>query len=209
MPDATPSDLHIDSYGGSRKGAAMATLTTEEREKLPSSAFAIPDKREYPIHDQSHAANALSRASGKPEEGKVKAAVHSKYPALKKSDAEIVVPIWKDESKQIVYGVVLEPDQVDSQGDIVSPQEIEKAAHTYLADSRRSDVQHNEMAAGVDVVESYVAPCDLEVAGQRVQKGAWVIAHKIHDSELWGRICKGELTGYSIGGSGVRLAEEA
>lgn len=63
----------------------MAKLTPRERKNLPDSAFAIPEDREYPIQDVSHARNALSRVSqhGTPEEKRrVRAAVHRKYPSI-------------------------------------------------------------------------------------------------------------------------------
>lgn len=49
----------------------MAKLTTEERNKIPESEFALPGRR-YPIEDESHAANARARVSqhGTPEEKK-------------------------------------------------------------------------------------------------------------------------------------------
>lgn len=59
----------------------MAKLTSKARNKLPASAFAIPPDR-YPIHDVSHARNALARvaANGTPEEKrKVARAVASRY----------------------------------------------------------------------------------------------------------------------------------
>lgn len=40
----------------------MSRLTTAERNALPDSAFAGPN-RTYPVEDPSHAANAKSRAS--------------------------------------------------------------------------------------------------------------------------------------------------
>ncbi|MCH4142639.1 hypothetical protein [Acetobacter peroxydans] len=40
----------------------MSRLTTEERNALPDSAFALPGRR-YPIHDAAHARDALARAS--------------------------------------------------------------------------------------------------------------------------------------------------
>ena len=61
---------------------AKAKLKAKQRNALPKSAFAIPSKRAFPIHDESHARNALARASGKPEEAQVKAAVHRKYPNI-------------------------------------------------------------------------------------------------------------------------------
>jgi hypothetical protein len=59
----------------------MAKLTAKTRNAIPSSEFAGPD-RSYPIEDKNHARNALARASGKPVEGRIRAAVHRKYPSL-------------------------------------------------------------------------------------------------------------------------------
>lgn len=62
----------------------LSTLTSAERNALPASAFVFPSKRAYPIHDLAHAKDALARSSGKPEAAAVKAAVYSRYPALRK-----------------------------------------------------------------------------------------------------------------------------
>ena len=61
-----------------------AVLTSQQRKKLPASAFAIPPDR-YPIHDEAHARNALARVSqhGTPEEKrKVRNAVKRRYPHI-------------------------------------------------------------------------------------------------------------------------------
>jgi len=63
----------------------LGKLKSKTRKKLPDSSFAIPSKRKYPIHDRSHAANALARVAqhGTPAEKKqVRAAVCKKYPDL-------------------------------------------------------------------------------------------------------------------------------
>lgn len=57
-------------------------LTAASRNAKPSSAFALPGERKYPVDDRAHAANALSRSSGKGVYGKVKAAACSKFPDL-------------------------------------------------------------------------------------------------------------------------------
>lgn len=62
----------------------MSKLTANMRHNLPSSAFALPKERGFPIENISHARNALARASGTSVEGKVRAAVEAKYPSLKK-----------------------------------------------------------------------------------------------------------------------------
>lgn len=59
----------------------MAKLTAKTRNAIPTKEFAGPD-RSYPIQDASHARNALARASGKAVEGRVRAAVHHKYPNI-------------------------------------------------------------------------------------------------------------------------------
>lgn len=62
----------------------MAKLNAAARKKISGKNFAGPD-RSYPIEDASHARNALARASGKPVEARVRAAVHRKYPGIGKS----------------------------------------------------------------------------------------------------------------------------
>jgi len=65
----------------------MAKLTSKGRKQIKSSNFAIPSEKKYPIHDISHARNALARVSqhGTPaEKKKVRSAVYRKYPSLKK-----------------------------------------------------------------------------------------------------------------------------
>ncbi len=53
----------------------MSKLTTQQRNHLPDSAFALPGRR-YPVHDRGHAQAALARVAefGTPGE---KAAVHA------------------------------------------------------------------------------------------------------------------------------------
>lgn len=66
----------------------MATLKAKRRKRLPKSAFAIPSKRLYPIHDKAHARAALAYAARPNTRGAystVRAAVLKKYPSLKKS----------------------------------------------------------------------------------------------------------------------------
>jgi len=61
-------------------------LTTAGRNKIKPKNFAMPKQEKYPIHDLSHAKNALARVSqhGTPaEQAQVRSKVYSKYPALK------------------------------------------------------------------------------------------------------------------------------
>lgn len=63
----------------------LKQLSPRQREDLPASAFAIPEKRMYPIHDIAHARNALARAAQfgtEEEKAIVKKRVYAKYPEL-------------------------------------------------------------------------------------------------------------------------------
>jgi len=66
----------------------LSTLNAKARKHIAPSNFALPKTKQYPIHDLAHARNALARSSGKPEEGKVRAAVYKKFPQLKKKNTE-------------------------------------------------------------------------------------------------------------------------
>ena len=64
----------------------MSVLTSAQRKRLSSSTFVFPKERKYPIEDESHARNALSRAAqnlGPTGEAKVRAAVKRKFPNIK------------------------------------------------------------------------------------------------------------------------------
>lgn len=47
----------------------MSKLTSKERNALPTSEFALPGERKFPIPDASHARNALARASQQKAKG--------------------------------------------------------------------------------------------------------------------------------------------
>ncbi len=63
----------------------MARLTAWKRNRLPSSAFALPASRAYPIYDRAHARDALARVSEhgtEDEKAQVRAAVRQRYPDM-------------------------------------------------------------------------------------------------------------------------------
>jgi hypothetical protein len=121
------------------------------------------------------------------------------------SDARVrYCPILKaDTEKRIVYGVVLEPHTRDLQGDVLTVDTIEIAAHKYLVASRTVGDSHSGPAPA-EVVESYLAPADYDLGGHRITKGTWVMGVHILDADLWESVKQGEFTGFSIGGTGER-----
>lgn len=108
--------------------------------------------------------------------------------------------------RQIVYGIVLKPHVPDAHGDIFTPEEIERAAHAYLARSRLLDWRHERLlppSQGVPV-ESFIAPVDFSWQGKRIPAGSWVLATHIQDPDLWKEILSGKIRAYSIRGFGLR-----
>lgn len=91
MIDPEKDKAELDRLGMSlseEEKIQLATLTSKARKDLPSSAFVYPSEERYPIHDLAHARNALARVAqngSSEEQSKVRSAVYSKYPELKKN----------------------------------------------------------------------------------------------------------------------------
>jgi len=109
-----------------------------------------------------------------------------------------------DKEKRIVTGIVLEPDEVDAQGDTIDAEAIERAAHKFLASYNRETqlgVLHTMFGEiGVELVESWIAKTSFKLGDQKVTKGTWLMSNKINDDTLWKKVKKGEITGFSIQG---------
>jgi hypothetical protein len=112
----------------------------------------------------------------------------------------------KADERNIVFGVVLEPDEVDTQKDTIKAEEIERAAHLWMARFQDRGVMHRRVVnSKIEIYESYIAPVNLTIAGQKVKKGTWLLMYHVTDPELWGKIKRGEITGFSMGGFARRV----
>ncbi len=129
----------------------------------------------------------------------------------KKSDEEdwaVNIEFYKEDiDKQLVFGIVMEPDSIDSQGDFSTEEEIEKAAHGFLRKSRIVGDSH-KLKAKAEVVESHIVREASTVEGQEVKKGSWIMVVKIHDPALWAGVKSGDFNGFSIGGKATRVVDE-
>ena len=109
-----------------------------------------------------------------------------------------------DDAKRIVLGPVLLPDKVDLQGEFITAEEIEKTAHGFIRDLVYGDAKpgemHSRLDANIQVVESYIMPCDGIINGKTVRKGTWMLGVHIPDDEAWGKVKKGVYRGFSVGG---------
>jgi len=129
-----------------------------------------------------------------------------KWPSISARDTgerfEKHIPIFKTKEEFKVMGVVYSPDETDSQGDSASAAEIEKAAYNFLQGKQNFKINHKGRTAA-KILESYIAPTDLTIAGQTIKKGSWVIAIRILNKKVWKAVKDGILTGFSMGGRAV------
>jgi uracil-DNA glycosylase family 4 len=125
------------------------------------------------------------------------------------------------QDKQIVYGVVLDPYEIDTQDEWSPPAMIEETAHGYLRKSRVVGREHTRKATAEVVeswVEQYPTPEDYKAAmslqphrayvrpfgSDKVHSGSWVMGVHLGDAE-WDAYKRGEITGFSIGGFSAKV----
>ena len=100
---------------------------------------------------------------------------------------------------RLVTGIVLRPNHVDAHLDIMTPREVQKTAHRFLANGGNMNLMHEKDADAV-VVESSIAYADAPLGSGEVRKGDWLLTSLVICDDLWDRIKSGELSAYSPGG---------
>lgn len=105
----------------------------------------------------------------------------------------------KNAEKQIVYGVVYAPNEIDSQGEAMEAEDIEAMCHAFMrvyAQKRGEviDTEHDNVVIGAFPVESYIETED----GKSWPKGSWIMGVKVDDPVIWSKIKKGLLNGFSF-----------
>jgi hypothetical protein len=111
--------------------------------------------------------------------------------------------IAKSDDQHMVYGVVLEPDVEDLQGDVIPAGAIKKAAHEFLIKARKITMGHKGPVAA-EIVESYIVPHDTDLQGHAVRAGSWLIGVRVPEGPIWTGIQAEEIQAFSIGGVGNR-----
>ncbi len=130
------------------------------------------------------------------------------------SDARVfmkTIPLIKGTApgdERFVLGIVLEPEEVDAQKDIYSAAEIRMAAHRFMEEFQDVGLMHKMRVNGaVKIVESYLAPADITIAGTHIKQGTWLLGVHVLSDALWDEVKDGKLTGFSIGGSARRVPD--
>ena len=117
--------------------------------------------------------------------------------------------LCKSLDHHMVYGVVYSPDEIDTQCEYSTADEIEKAAHEFLADlnQRNVDVEHSFKPEGAYVAESWL----LKGQDERfpgAPEGSWAVGIKITDEALWKSVKDGTVSGLSMAGVAEKVREE-
>lgn len=155
---------------------------------------------------------------GTPSKGAAPANLADAISEMRKTGRALCRVIKSAEEKQIVYGVVLDPYDVDLQTEWVPPAEIESTAHGFLKKSRVIGFEHIERAEAQIVeswVELYPSTADYQAAlenrphraytrkfgdgGEMIHSGTWVAGVQLGDRE-WALHKQGKLNAFSVGG---------
>ena len=109
-----------------------------------------------------------------------------------------------DLEKRMVYGPVYSPNQVDSQGDFATADEIEKASINFMKKSATHavDTQHDlKIKKGMFVAENWIVKTDDDPIIGKGEKDAWAVGLYIENDEIWESVKKGEFGGLSMYGT--------
>lgn len=123
-------------------------------------------------------------------------------PVLKRDDEQRIVWGWASVTTERGTPVV------DTQGDIISTEVMQKAAHRFMV-GRVSKSMHRGRQTG-EVVDSIMFTAELQKAlGIDLGREGWFVGVKVHDDATWAKVKDGTFTGFSIGGKGIRTEVES
>jgi len=114
-----------------------------------------------------------------------------------------------DDDKQMVYGIVYAPEEVDTDGDFATAEEIEKAAYNFMKHRRtdKVDQQHDYNPDEGFVAESWILKENDPVFPEETV-GAWAVGIKVENPETWALVKSGEIAGLSMAGEAKRTEVE-
>ena len=109
---------------------------------------------------------------------------------------QVVRIIRVDEARHVIYGMVYEPNVLDTYGEFMVSEDVESLCHRFaqLSLGETIDTMHDNIPNGSYPVESFIA----RDGDSDFPAGAWVLGVKVTDGHLWAQIKKGELNGFSF-----------
>lgn len=119
-----------------------------------------------------------------------------------------IVKVGTDESR-MAYGwasVISEKGEpvVDTQDDVISADELEKATTDFMADARVAKAMHAGDGIG-EVLHSFPLTSELAKSlGISSDREGWIVGVKVHDPDVWEKVKSGTFGAFSIGGQATR-----
>lgn len=125
-----------------------------------------------------------------------------------KTFTAIIVKADADQNMVFGWASVIENEDgspvVDSQGDILMPDELEKSAYKFVLEVRKAGEMHRRIEGVGELVESVVlTKAKREAMGLAPGASGWWVGFKVAP-EVFAKVKSGEYGGFSIGGRGVR-----
>lgn len=124
--------------------------------------------------------------------------------------------VAKNVPKKQVFGYVAVPNVPDYQGDLLSPEEVEKSAHAFMKNlahneqkGEGSGTEHRVFKGAYPIIS--VLDVDGSVAksyGGKGIAGGWFFGVQVTDDVVWKNIEDGKLNGFSGGGPASRVPVE-
>lgn len=102
-----------------------------------------------------------------------------------------------DERERIAWAEVYAPMRPDSDGEFMDADTIKKMSYEFMQNLKQRSVDsfHNNMVVdGACVVESFIA----RKGDPDFIEGAWVVGVHVDNDDVWEKIEKGEINGFSV-----------
>ncbi len=111
--------------------------------------------------------------------------------------------VYKAEAERVVGGVVYKAEIPDGQGDWASEETIRLAMYAFMEGGQQICVDHCEGIAAT-VLECFQAEKDTEKGEGILHKGSWWMSLRVADDDVWDRVARGDLQGFSWEGLVLR-----
>ena len=102
-----------------------------------------------------------------------------------------------DADRQIAYGIVYEPNVVDTWGEMMRPEDVILMAERFATDVKADkaiDTMHDNIPNGSIPIESFIA----REGDPDYPEGAWVLGVKVEEQDVWEAVKRGDLNGFSF-----------
>ena len=163
-----------------------STERKRRRERLQRRAHRLELLRERLLHEKGEDHVATKRW------GKT-------FALIEKDEESRVVTAW---ASVVEKGGTLVEDQ---EGDVIFPEDLEKAAWEFVANVRRAGVNHERSNGIGGLVGSMVFTKEIQkTLGIDLGQIGWLVQFHVEDDDVWEKIKLGELPMMSVHGQGER-----